>query len=49
MKGIIQCVAGGLIAISCGIILALLFPISLIAGVEALLVVLLSLLICFRH
>ncbi len=45
----IQCVAGGLIAVSVGIGIALLFPLSLIAGIEALLIVLLSLLICFRH
>lgn len=45
----IQCIAGGLIAVSVGIGIALLFPLSLIAGIEALLIVLLSLLICFRH
>ncbi|MBQ4161145.1 MAG: hypothetical protein IJD83_09470 [Clostridia bacterium] len=48
MGCILKYIAWALIAISIGITIALLFPITLIAGIEALLVMLLCLLICIK-
>ncbi len=45
---ILKYVAWVMIAISIGIAVALLFPLELIAGVEAMLVILLCLLICIK-
>lgn len=49
MGCVLKYIMWALIAVCCGIAAALLFPLSLIAGLEAVLIVLLCLLISFKR
>lgn len=47
-RGILKTICLGLIALSLGMMFALLFPLQLIAGLEALIIIALGAAICFK-
>ena len=48
MRCIIKYIMWGLVAITLGISIALLFPLGVIAGIEAVIVIILAILICCK-